>query len=99
MGATSPSPAPHRPLTDAERTAVVHKALRDGTVVRIRHLMGWSTADLADRLNVLPSLVDGWEKGEHMPSPYASSKLWTVLVCALRYEAATPPEWSTLAVP
>jgi len=90
MGAaTSP---PDRPLTDRDRAAAIHAALRDGTVPRIRDLMGWSTADLADRLNVLPSLVEGWEKGEHLPSPYACAKLWTVLVCALRYEDAPAPD-------
>lgn len=83
---------PHdRPMSDKERTQAVHDALRDGTVRKVRDLLGWSTADLAERLNVLPSLVELWETGEHLPSPYASSKLWTVLVCGVRYEAQ-PPE-------
>lgn len=90
MGAATQPFPPSRPLTEADRVAAVHTALRDGTVVRIRNLMGWSRADLAERLNVLPSLVAGWEDGEHTPSPYASAKLWTVLVCALRYESAPP---------
>lgn len=99
MGAASPPTPPHRPLTDTERTAVVHKALRDGTVTRIRHLMGWSTADLAERLNVLPSLINQWETGEHPPSPYASTKLWTVLVCALRYETGNDTDNPPIAIP
>lgn len=65
----------------------MHEALRDGTVRKIRDLLGWSTADLAERLNVLPSLVEGWEACDPLPSPYASTKLWTVLVCGVRYEA------------
>lgn len=80
---------PHdRTMSEKEREQAIHEALRDGTVRKVRELLGWSTADLAERLNVLPSLVEGWESGEHLPSPYASSKLWTVLVCGVRYEAA-----------
>lgn len=92
MGAASDRFPTGRPLTDKAREQAVHAALADGTVTRIRDLMGWSTADLADRLNVLPSLVEGWLTGETTPSPYASSKLWTVLVCAIRYEGAADPD-------
>lgn len=91
MGAATPRFPPGRPFTEKDRVAAVHAALKDGTVTRIRDLMGWTTADLAERLNVLPSLVDGWLTGETTPSPYASGKLWTVLVCALRYEDAPAP--------
>lgn len=95
MGAAMDRFPPERQMTEKEREQAVHEALRDGTVKKVRELLGWSVADLAERLNVLPSLVQGWEDGEHLPSPYASSKLWTVLVCGVRYEAApdepTPP--------
>lgn len=88
-----------RPPTEKERVAAVRAALRDGTVVRVRALMGWTRADLAERLNVLPSLVTAWEEGEMEPSPYASGKLWTVLVCAVRYEDTHTDEPPTLPVP
>lgn len=92
MGAATHHFPPDRPLTEQDRVSAVHAALADGTVARIRDLMGWTNADLAERLNVLPSLVEGWLTGEHPPSPYASAKLWTVLVCAIRYEDAPPPD-------
>lgn len=75
-------------MSPREQEQAVHEALRDGTVRKVRELLGWSTADLAERMNVLPSLVESWEACDPLPSPYASSKLWTVLVCGVRYEAA-----------
>jgi ribosome-binding protein aMBF1 (putative translation factor) len=88
MGVASVIELPRRPLSDAERCAAVAAALRDGTVSRVRAVLGWSAADLAERLNVLPSLVDSWESGEVPPTRYSALKLWTLLVCALRYEGA-----------
>lgn len=79
-------------MTPREREQAVHDALRSGLVAQIRDTLGWSRSDLAERMNVLPSLVEGWEEGEHLPSPYAASKLWTVLVCAVRYEGAANGE-------
>lgn len=99
MGAATHHFPPDRPLTEQDRVAAVHAALADGTVTRIRDLMGWSTCDLAERLNVLPSLVDGWLTGETTPSPYASAKLWTVLVCAIRYEDAPAPQGPLIRLP
>lgn len=34
---------------------------------QVRHLKGWSTADLADQLGVSARTVEGWEQGR-MPS-------------------------------
>lgn len=99
MGAAMERFPPNRLMSEKEREQAVHEALRDGTVTKVRALLGWSTADLADRLNVLPSLVEGWERLEHMPSPYASAKLWTVLVCGVRYEAAPPHPGAPLRLP
>jgi ribosome-binding protein aMBF1 (putative translation factor) len=92
MGAATPPFPFHRPLSDKDREQAVHEALRSGLVRQIRDTMGWSTTDLAERMNVLPSLVEGWERLDHLPSPYAAAKLWTVLVCAVRYERASPHE-------
>lgn len=97
MGAATHHFPTDRPPTEKERVAAVRAALRDGTVTRVRTLMGWSLADLAERLNVLPTLVAGWESGETVPSPYAAGKLWTVLVCAVRYEDAPDPSRHPLA--
>lgn len=92
MGAATDHFPPDRQMTPREREQAVHDALRSGLVRQIRDTLGWSRADLAERMNVLPSLVDGWEDGDNLPSPYAASKLWTVLVCAVRYEGAANDE-------
>lgn len=76
-------------MTDLDRARIAQDALRSGLVVRVRTVLGWSRHDLATRMNVLPSLVDQWEDGKAVPSTYASVRLWSVLVCAVRYEAST----------
>lgn len=98
MGAPLVFPPSGASLTDKERTAVVRTALQDGTVQRIADLMEWDTPDLAHRINVLPSLLESWLSGELDPSPHACAKLWTVLVCAVRYEPA-PRDITPMTLP
>lgn len=92
MGAATHSFPPGRSLTDKERTAAVRTALSDGTVTRVLTLVGWSPTDLAERVHTLPSVVEQWLTGDEVPSWHEAAKLWTVLVCALRYQDAPPPD-------
>lgn len=80
MGAADRYPSPA--LTDDERARLAVAALRDGTAARIRHLRGWTPAEMARRCNVTTYLLAAWEDGTEAPAPASAVKVWHVLVCA-----------------
>lgn len=56
-------------------------------VKRLRMERGWSQAQLAQRLDVHPKQVSGWERGAHVPSTEVLIRIADVLGVSLDYLA------------
>lgn len=84
---------PHSPhLTDAERCALTHAALLDGTVRRLLDVLDWTPDQLADRVNVTETTMRSWLSGTPLPPPVQTLKLWSAIthICTRPADETAP---------